>query len=262
MADKLLTKELLTSSNYICLNKSVVRCLGVETAFLLSIFSDAETMCSDSNGWFYQTGNMIEELTGLSKYKQAECIKKMVSNGIIEQKNCGTPMKRHFRINYESVQKLVFKKFENYYLKNSKTSIQNSLNNKESNKSITNKEYKLDIPQKANPIDYQLFVDSFNMICKSLPKVVKISDKRRKSIKAMLNNFDNDEIEKIFKMVESSDFLSGKSGQWKASFDWVMNTNNATKVLEGNYKNKNGNNASCGNNNESMSSFIDLVEEE
>lgn len=40
-------------------------------------------------------------------------------------------------------------------------------------------------------------------------------------------------------MAEASDFLSGCNGAWTAcNFDWLLNTENFLKVLEGNYKNK------------------------
>ena len=38
---------------------------------------------------------------------------------------------------------------------------------------------------------------------------------------------------------ESSDFLSGRNGAWPGcSFDWLINYNNAIKVIEGAYDNK------------------------
>ena len=40
------------------------------------------------------------------------------------------------------------------------------------------------------------------------------------------------------KKVESSDFLSGRSGKWHATFDWIINPSNAVKIIEGNYSGK------------------------
>jgi hypothetical protein len=36
-------------------------------------------------------------------------------------------------------------------------------------------------------------------------------------------------------MVENSDFLSGRSGKWRATFDWIVTPSNAVKIIEGNY---------------------------
>lgn len=83
---------------------------------------------------------------------------------------------------------------------------------------------------------YQKIVDLFNEICVSLPKVREITATRRRSINARWKAYKSlDKFRKLFEMVEESKFLRGVSGTWHASFDWLMNESNATKVLEGNY---------------------------
>ena len=49
---------------------------------------------------------------------------------------------------------------------------------------------------------------------------------------------DYDQKVKAFEKAEQSDFLKGKSGKFKASFDWIMKAANFIKVLEGNYDNR------------------------
>lgn len=86
---------------------------------------------------------------------------------------------------------------------------------------------------------YQLIADCFNDTCVSLPKVLRLSDNRKKAIKARLNSYSIDELKSIFKKVEASDFLCGKNSKdWVATFDWIMKDKNMTKILEGNYDNK------------------------
>ena len=136
-------KELLLSNNYWVLNKSVVSEFGVETAFILGVLAEAEKMLADEEGWFYQTSETIEELTGLSNHKQTLCFKILKEKGILEQKNKGIPMKRYFKINFENIQKLLFKNFKNCNSKNLKTSIQNFSNNKESSYKESNKKNKI-----------------------------------------------------------------------------------------------------------------------
>lgn len=88
-------------------------------------------------------------------------------------------------------------------------------------------------------VDYQQIVDMYNEICISFPKVMVLSDKRRKSIKARLNKYSIADIEKVFRMAEESDFLKGSNkNNWSATFDWLMNDTNIAKVLEGYYKNR------------------------
>lgn len=133
-------KELLISNNYWVLNKSVVSEFGVETAFILGVLAEAEKMLADEDGWFFQTSETIEEITGLSNHKQTLCFKTLKEKGILEQKNKGVPMKRYFKINFENIQKLLFKNFKNYNSKILKTNIQNFSNNKESSYKEYNKE--------------------------------------------------------------------------------------------------------------------------
>lgn len=72
-----------------------------------------------------------------------------------------------------------------------------------------------------------------------LPKITKLTDKRRKHINAQLKKYPDIEYWKnCFEKVKASDFLTGRSCQWKCSFDWILNENNRTKVEEGNYANK------------------------
>lgn len=87
--------------------------------------------------------------------------------------------------------------------------------------------------------DYQSVVNSFNSICKSLPCVQKLTDKRRKAIKNADKLLNEMTFEEFFRMVESSDFLTGRNGNWNGcGFDWILNPSNLTKIIEGNYNNK------------------------
>lgn len=88
-------------------------------------------------------------------------------------------------------------------------------------------------------INYQLIADMYNNTCVSFPRLTKLSDSRKKAIKARLNKYSVEDIQKAFDMAEASDFLKGANGRnWSANFDWLMNDNNLAKVLDGNYKNK------------------------
>ena len=81
--------------------------------------------------------------------------------------------------------------------------------------------------------------DLWNSTCTSLPAIKTISGQREKHAQARITDLTHepDFWKDVFAKVESSDFLSGRSTDWKASFDWVMNPNNLTKILEGNYQN-------------------------
>ena len=90
-----------------------------------------------------------------------------------------------------------------------------------------------------NAFDYQSVVNSFNSICVSLPKVQNLTETRRKKIKNASKILGNLSFEDVFNMVENSDFLTGRTDKWNGcSFDWILNTTNLTKIIEGNYNNK------------------------
>lgn len=80
------------------------------------------------------------------------------------------------------------------------------------------------------------FVEAFNNTCISLPRVISLSEKRKNMVRACYTTF-GDKIMGVPALVEASDFLTGRTGVWKASFDWLINTNNMRKVIEGNYAN-------------------------
>ena len=78
----------------------------------------------------------------------------------------------------------------------------------------------------------------FNEICISLPKVLKLTDARKQSIRNASKIIDDD-FKGLFTKVEQSDFLTGKNGVWRGcSFDWCLKKANLIKIIEGNYDNR------------------------
>ena len=88
-------------------------------------------------------------------------------------------------------------------------------------------------------IEYQLIADMYNEICISFPRLVTLSDKRKKAIKARLNTYSLEQFKAMFEMAEASSFLKGQNGRdWQANFDWLIKDSNFAKVLDGNYSDK------------------------
>lgn len=82
----------------------------------------------------------------------------------------------------------------------------------------------------------------YNTVCGSYPRLVKMSDKRKKAIKARLKTgYTLEDFKTLFEKAESSDFLKGKNKRnWRADFDWLTCDSNMAKTLEGKYDNKTG----------------------
>ena len=78
-------------------------------------------------------------------------------------------------------------------------------------------------------------VEMYHTQCPSLPKVLKLTEARIRSINARLKEYTETDFETVFVKAENSPFLRGEKKDWKASFDWIINPSNFTKILEGNY---------------------------
>ena len=93
--------------------------------------------------------------------------------------------------------------------------------------------------EKGIEINYQGLIDMFNKEFEGLlPKVVKLTDARKKAIKNRIAENSKEDVIKVFKNVKSSDFLLGKGQKWKCNFDFIFNSSNFVKILEGNYNDK------------------------
>lgn len=92
---------------------------------------------------------------------------------------------------------------------------------------------------RGNRVDYQQIADMYNATCVSFPRLTRLSEKRKRAIKARLRKYSIDDIKRAFELAEESDFLKGENNRnWSATFDWMLNDANMAKILDGNYKNK------------------------
>ena len=90
-----------------------------------------------------------------------------------------------------------------------------------------------------NNIDYQHIADLYNDTCVSFPRIISLSENRKKAIKARLNKYTIEQVKEVFEKAEKSDFLKGGNNRnWTANFDWLMKEANFEKVIEGNYNNR------------------------
>lgn len=98
-------------------------------------------------------------------------------------------------------------------------------------------------------MQYQSIVNKFHELCPWLPKINKLTEKRKSALKRWVKEDGIDVIYETFKVVGESDFLSGRKkdtdSNWKATFDWIINPTNRVKILEGNYSNRNANEPSA-----------------
>lgn len=253
--------KLLASDSYITVNRYIVKAVGLEAAVMLG---ELASECNYhkirgqlEDGYFYSTLDNIEEKTTLSRKKQDKVIKVLKEKGIIDVKVKGCPPKRYFRINELAIMRLLADDQEpcqdnegeapdnqetDQYVQNG----QNGLSPRDilkrpegtTNNNIINKNINNNINTYVDQV-----IDAYTTICKSLPKVTKMTDKRRKMILARLKGgFTIDDFKKAFQKAEASAFLRGETGResFKPGIDWLLNESNLVKVLEGNYDDKPG----------------------
>lgn len=211
-------KQLLMSSNYYTLNKQIVKEIGIESAFLLTILIEASDGLADEEGWFYQTIEKIGELTGIGRHKQDKIIKELIELKILEQKNKGVPCKRYFKVNYEMIENLVFQnqqtslsendkldcpKKTNYFVENSQTCL--SQNDK-------NKEYIINnLNKKLNHKEHNKSCDDLKAIKKWFKEnKIDFSKKHENRIIELLKNNSLEYLLKLFQ--EQLDILRDKPG--------------------------------------------------
>lgn len=85
----------------------------------------------------------------------------------------------------------------------------------------------------------QQLADRYNAICTSLPKVVRLTDKRRRAVRLIYGKgYTPEQLDEVFRKAQASSFCTGQNDRhWKADFDWLLNESNLVKVLEGKYDN-------------------------
>lgn len=92
----------------------------------------------------------------------------------------------------------------------------------------------------SDEFDFNSLIGLFHRTCRSLPRVEKITTKRKRQILAR-----DAEIKRaggnwaeIFAKVENSDFLCGRKTEFKASLDFIIRSENSwVKIIEGQYDN-------------------------
>ena len=108
---------------------------------------------------------------------------------------------------------------------------------------IKENKIKLNNNNSYNPLlkndDFEDIKNAWNVFAENngLAKVMIITDKRKSAIRCRVKEPDF-KLDEIFEKIEKSNFLLGKSGDWRCDFDFVFcSANNYIKILEGKYDN-------------------------
>lgn len=94
-------------------------------------------------------------------------------------------------------------------------------------------------------IDYARVEQLWKTLCKDLPQIQGLSEKRKLKIRVRLKEMGNsyEKLAAVLTKLNESSFCRGETNSnWKATFDWLFDSpNNWRKALEGNYDDKKNN---------------------
>lgn len=166
--------NLIANDNYIVVNRSLIKEIGLKEAILLGELASEFNYYQkhdllDKDGFFYSTIENIQENTTLSSYEQKKCLDNLSSRNLVDVILKGIPAKRHIRINSlqlislfsncleTSFQKI--KKLDSKFLDTNSNNIKNNNNNnKEIYKESFEELWKLYPNKKGKTESYKKFV--------------------------------------------------------------------------------------------------------
>ena len=91
-------------------------------------------------------------------------------------------------------------------------------------------------PSSSSSKQVDEFISLYHDVCKSLPKVRIVTDKRKKAIKTLLSKISLEEIKEAFEIIERTPFLKGDNDRgWKPNIEFLVKHDNIVKILEGFY---------------------------
>jgi len=108
--------ELLASRNFIAVNKTLIKQLGLEEAIMIGELASEmsyweEKKQLDEDGYFYSTVENIEEHTTFKEWRQRNVLNRLKDKGLISIRVKGLPAKRYIRINTEEIARITLTKF-------------------------------------------------------------------------------------------------------------------------------------------------------
>ena len=199
--------------------------------YLRSLKRNGRLMLNDAIPY---NSEILAKVTRHDKYMVEAALKLFENLGLIEILDSGSMYMLHIQ-NYIGKSSTEADRQREYQRK-----IDTEKSNKKSNKKSTPEIEKEIEKEKIQCINYQQIADMYNDTCVSFPRLTKLSDARKKAIKARFNTYSLEDFQKLFEMAEGSSFLKGQNSRnWSANFDWMMKDANFAKILDGNYQDRN-----------------------
>lgn len=203
-------------------------------------------VCNRSNWteWFQAPNQVLSVLTGMSRSGILKARNELKQRGLIDFRERGTKATIYCITMSNSKQVSEQDGVQNSVRNSMQVGVQNgSTLYKQKEKQNIEKSTSDEVPEKSDAFSDQIATirELYNSVCGSYPRLVKMSESRKKAIRARLRaGYTVDDFRRLFEMAESSDFLKGRNRRnWSATFDWLIADANMAKVLDGNYRNQN-----------------------
>lgn len=211
------------------------------------LYAYLSAFCGASDECYPSVETIIKEMS-MSRDTFYRHINVLVAAGVVEKRQLVNDGGKFGRTVYRLTHEVVISDFP--FTKNEDTVLSTTGNKETKNNNTT-------INNIKNNIDYQLIADMYNATCISFPKLTKLSDKRKKTIRARFNQgYTVEDFKRLFELAEGSSFLKGGNGRnWSASFDWLIADANMAKTLDGNYSDRQKEKGGAADGTQSRSSF-------
>lgn len=199
----------------------------------LQVFAIIYGFSQDGESYFTGSLQYLSDFTNASRPTIIKALKELVELGYIlkfENEMNGV------KFNKYKANLLVVKNLYNPGQETLQGGSQNSL--PPPSKETLHNNISLDNKEKINKDIVNEVIELYHSICISFPTIRAVSEKRKKAVAKLLKTYSMEDFRKLFENAESSSFLKGTDGGWKASFDWLIKEDNLLKVLEGNYADK------------------------
>ena len=199
-------------------------------------------VCNRSNWteWFQAPNQVLSVLTGMSRSGILKARNELKQRGLIDFRERGTKATIYCITMSNSKQVSEQDGVQNSVRNSEQDGVQNgSTLYKQKEKQNIEKSTSDEVPEKSDAFSDQITTirELYNSVCGSYPRLVKMSEARKKAIRARLRaGYTVDDFRRLFEMAEASDFLKGRNRRnWSATFDWLIADANMAKVLDGNY---------------------------
>ena len=191
------------------------------------LYAYLSAFCGTSSECYPSVETIIKEM-GMGRDTFYRHINALVAAGVVEKQQTLNDGGKFGRTVYRLTHEVVISDYP--FTQNEDTVLSTTENKETKNNNTT-------INNIKNNIDYQFIADMYNATCISFPKLTKLSDKRKKTIKARFNQgYTVEDFKRLFELAEGSSFLKGgNSRNWQATFDWMIADANMAKILDGNY---------------------------